>query len=350
MRFQAISSLLLLVHVIEGTAVLRFGCSQITVERLDPLVNPGVTPSPHIHQVVGGNAFAASIASTDVSKVATCTTCSFSEDKSNYWTANMYFKARNGTYKRVPQIPNRFLDGEVGGMTVYYTSAYDNSKVTAFKSGFRMLAGHADQRQTGGVTKWNAICFRCYNAPSFGGDNQAPCSDKAVDSVELPTKACPGGIRTTIRFPTCWDGVNLDSPDHMTHVSYPETGTFENSGKCPSTHPVKLPQLMFEVIWDTTAFNNKADWPADGSQPFTFSQGDTTGYGQHGDYVFGWEGDVLQQAMDANCFGATCKALKTQSFTDANKCAIAKTVQEDVDGWLTEIPSGMHMKERSFKA
>lgn len=45
----------------------------------------------------------------------------------------MYFKARNGTYKRVPQIPNRFLDGEVGGMTVYYTSAYDNSKVTAFK-------------------------------------------------------------------------------------------------------------------------------------------------------------------------------------------------------------------------
>ena len=45
----------------------------------------------------------------------------------------MYFKARNGSYKRVPQIPNRFLDGEVGGMTVYYTSAYDKAKVTAFK-------------------------------------------------------------------------------------------------------------------------------------------------------------------------------------------------------------------------
>ena len=69
----------------------------------------------------------------------------------------------------------------------------------------------------------------------------------------------------------------------MTHVSYPETGTFETSGKCPSTHPVKLPQLMFEVIWDTAAFNDKAEWPADGSQPFVFSQGDSTGYGQHGD-------------------------------------------------------------------
>jgi len=45
----------------------------------------------------------------------------------------MYFKARNGTYKRVPQIPNRYLNGEVGGMTVYYTTPYDGSKSTAFK-------------------------------------------------------------------------------------------------------------------------------------------------------------------------------------------------------------------------
>jgi hypothetical protein len=36
MRFYTISSLLLLAKSIDGTAVLRFGCSQITVERLDP--------------------------------------------------------------------------------------------------------------------------------------------------------------------------------------------------------------------------------------------------------------------------------------------------------------------------
>lgn len=34
---------------------------------------------------------------------------------------------------RVKQVPNRFLDGEVGGMTVYYTGPYDDSKATAFK-------------------------------------------------------------------------------------------------------------------------------------------------------------------------------------------------------------------------
>jgi hypothetical protein len=27
-------------------------------------------------------------------------------------------------------------------------------------------------------------------------------------------KQCSGGIRTNIFFPQCWDGVNLDSPDH----------------------------------------------------------------------------------------------------------------------------------------
>lgn len=33
--------------------MLRFSCSQLVVERLDPLVNPGMNPSPHVHQIVG---------------------------------------------------------------------------------------------------------------------------------------------------------------------------------------------------------------------------------------------------------------------------------------------------------
>ena len=92
----------------QGLNHLRFGCSQLTVERLDPLVNPGELPTPHIHQVVGGNAFNASMPNTDIAKIATCTTCGPAEDFSNYWTANVYFQARNGSYKRVPQVPNRY--------------------------------------------------------------------------------------------------------------------------------------------------------------------------------------------------------------------------------------------------
>jgi hypothetical protein len=94
------------------------------------------------------------------------------------------------------------------------------------------------------------------------------------ETLDFPKKPCKTGIMVNVRFPTCWDGVNLDSPDHMSHVAYPSSGTFETSGPCPASHPVKIPQLFYEVIFDTSKFNDKAMWPADGSQPFVWSFGD----------------------------------------------------------------------------
>jgi hypothetical protein len=79
--------------------MLRFACSQLVVERTDPLVNPGMKYTPHLHQIVGGNAFNISMdPANDISQTSTCTSCSFTQDKSNYWTAVMFFKAKNGTY------------------------------------------------------------------------------------------------------------------------------------------------------------------------------------------------------------------------------------------------------------
>ena len=70
----------------------------------------------------------------DISTTATCTTCQFSEDFSNYWTAVLYFQARNGTYHRVPLKGNIGFEQANGGMTVYYTNSIaGNSKVTAFQ-------------------------------------------------------------------------------------------------------------------------------------------------------------------------------------------------------------------------
>ena len=37
----------------------------------------------------------------DIAETSTCTTCRFKEDKSNYWTAVMYFKHPNGSFIRV---------------------------------------------------------------------------------------------------------------------------------------------------------------------------------------------------------------------------------------------------------
>lgn len=87
------------------------------------------------------------------------------------------------------------------------------------------------------------------------------------------------------------------------------------------------------MVWDTSQFNNQADWPADGSQPFVWSFGDDTGYGNHADYVFGWKDDALQRLMDAACV-VNCPTAhaKTQGAAAMNRCAKQKTVTEDIDG------------------
>lgn len=95
---------------------------------------------------------------------------------------------------------------------------------------------------------------------------------------------------------------------------------------------------------DTRPFNDKSLWPADGTQPFVWSFGDKTGYGNHGDYMFGWNGDALQRAMDANCQSdlfsdkVNCPTLKLQTIAETNKCSVPRRVHEDIDSWLTALP------------
>jgi len=74
----------------------------------------------------------------DMPAESTCTSCQFSDDFSNYWTAILYFRAQNGSYKRVPQRGNNQFEKANGGLTIYYMqdAIYDpaqKAKVTAFK-------------------------------------------------------------------------------------------------------------------------------------------------------------------------------------------------------------------------
>lgn len=42
-------------------------------------------------------------------------------------------------------------------------------------------------------------------------------------------------------------------------------------GACPSTHPVKVPQVMYELMWNVSTFQDRSIWPTDGSNPFMYS-------------------------------------------------------------------------------
>lgn len=148
----------------------------------------------------------------------------------------------------------------------------------------------------------------------------------------------------------------------QSHVRYldgqvnPRAGIFYQNGTCPSTHSVRIPLIFLETIWDTKPFIN--DWPTDGTQPLVYSMGDPyaillhlhlsllilvvpfpmcrTGFGQHGDYVFGWEDDSLDRAMahcnDRGDFPADCKELTVQTDEEINSCTQPVIVDEVTEG------------------
>ena len=320
-------------------AALRFGCSTVSIQRLDPLVEPGSNPSSHVHQIVGGNVFAPSMKG-DIGEQGSCTTCAYTEDFSNYWTASMYFRHENGSYKRVPQYANaqlgmlgRDAPDIKGGMTVYYTqkdfSSNGNQKITAFPTGFRMTVGNPgfDNLTQAHV----GLRFTCLQTILTRG----------AETVDFPNRPCPAGIMAIAHFPACWDGKNADSPDHQSHMYNTNVGGFIEARPCPASHPVRVPQVAYETMYNTTMFDKM--WPKNGKQPFVWSFGDRP-YGNHADYLFGWKGDSLQRAMDDSCMFHRCGSpgvqgvLKTQTVAEMNKCAVQSSVEEDVDGWLDALP------------
>lgn len=105
---------------------------------------------------------------------------------------------------------------------------------------------------------------------------------------------------------------------------------FMNAPACPSTHPVRVPQVTYETTWDTSKFNSQ--WTS-GPNPFVWSFEGTQGYGTHADYMFGWKGDALQRAMDkSECFYDGCGSITKQAMATANQCTVKDMVGETTDG------------------
>jgi hypothetical protein len=155
------------------------------------------------------------------------------------------------------------------------------------------------------------------------------------DCASLPRVSHPSTYPSLppLTISRCWDGKNLDSPDHQSHMYNTVKEAFQPAGPCPATHPVRVPQVAYETLWDTTQFNSM--WPKDGSNPFVLSFGDQRGFGTHADYLFGWKGDSLQRAMDHPCMFQGCengRPLKSQGVAPMNKCAVKNFAGESTEG------------------
>lgn len=115
-------------------------------------------------------------------------------------------------------------------------------------------------------------------------------------------------------FPSCWNGVDVDSPDHRSHMAYPD---LVKDGQCPEGFGTRLVSLFFETKYDTQDFKG-----VDGQ--FVLATGDPTGCGYHGDFIQGWQTDFLGRAMQecSNPSGevADCSLFTLQSDQDAAAC------------------------------
>ena len=82
-----------------------------------------------------------------------------------------------------------------------------------------------------------SLCYVAVNAhiPHIDYNNDHSNDPAWYERQDFFQHQCPGGMRAQVYFPSCWDGVNLDSPDHKSHVSYP-IGLY-NDGACPPSHP-----------------------------------------------------------------------------------------------------------------
>ncbi|EEB92864.1 hypothetical protein MPER_08563, partial [Moniliophthora perniciosa FA553] len=238
--------------------------------QIDPITSPG-TVATHVHAVLGGSNFGLNL-STSWLRQSQCTSIPIAEDKSNYWFPQLYFQWRDGSFT------------SVDGNAVIDTP----NSTTAFPEDFRMLSGDPNLRTLDPASfAQQAITYICLD---FDGVSSR--------YNELPVgKSCPSGIRSQVNFPSCWDGKNVDSPDHRSHVAFLSTGP--DNGTCNDPrYPYTLPRVFLEVYWITQPFEDHRNEAMTPSQPFVyvctifvdippthlhrnFAHGDPTGYGNH---------------------------------------------------------------------
>lgn len=229
----------------------------------DPIVYPGQPGQSHHHTFLGNTTTNAH--STTESLLAGGTSCKVPADRSAYWFPTMY----NGD---TPVL-------STWHQVLYYKSGIeDYTAVQPFPLGIRFVVGNP------GATMEE---FR--TAP--GAVEGYECGE-SYHNYDFPA-SCPAGTQVNIRYqaPSCWDGVNLDSANHKSHLAYPVAGA------CPASHPVPVPMLEFKIAF-----------PVDGDlSQVRLASG--RGYSWHYDFFNAWD-PATQAALVSHCIngGLQCDA------------------------------------------
>ncbi|MFI5839130.1 DUF1996 domain-containing protein [Catenuloplanes sp. NPDC051500] len=218
----------------------------------DPIIFPGLPGASHMHSFFGATVTNAMTNLSDL--LNSQTTCNPREDTSSYWVPTLY-------QDNVPVEPTI--------VTFYYLGEGVRDDIIAttqpIPQGLRIVAGNA--KATGPndntISRWS-----CLHAGQVGSSH---------DFVN-----CPAGtmLESYLDFPQCWNGRDLDSSDHKSHMAYPVNQA------CPSTHPVPVPKLR-QVL----------RYPVSGD-PGRLRLASGGGFTMHGDFFNAWPVEEMARRVN----------------------------------------------------
>jgi hypothetical protein len=217
--------------------------------KVDPIVMPGMVGMSHIHDFFG-NSGTNQNSTTTILRTTGTSSCTASKDRTGYWAPTL---SLNGTHVR----PVR--------MRVYYRAGTKNpAGIKTIPAGLVMVAGNAKatSRQSTSVVSWG-------------------CGRASRGTAAVPTCATRKLI-LHVYFPDCWNGRNLDSADHKSHMAY------THNGACPRGYPVELPKITEDVRYPIRGGSGVK---------YDFSGNALTA---HADFMNGWNRTAFQ-ALVTKC-------------------------------------------------
>ncbi len=265
----------------DGSGAFRTHCLESHIGPDDPLVWPGDPGMSHVHVFFGNPDTDAFTTTTSLQETPSTTCDGVSLNKSGYWVPALF----GPSGERIP-----FIDPLFYYKTGYHVPA---EQIEPMPEGLTIIAGDmaSSQPQDAEVAKFRCLSWEAPEPQFSSGD--------PLDHVPYIPECAEGDIvEMRLVFPQCWDGENITSVDHQSHMAYPipadapDVGT----GYCPESHPVALPEISYNFgVRVTEETGPSTQWRFI-TDPIDAKQG---GYSFHGDWMNGWDEDTMEQIVSS---------------------------------------------------
>jgi len=275
----------------KGSFVTKCGVNANKLYNSDNvIVAPGVTNGAHhVHDYVGNQDNDAFSSDQDFANAGT--SCQNKGDKSSYYWPVL--RLQDGTKEFDADKLGGGAEGNTGRILTAKQATLDfvgspRGKVVAMPKFLRIITGDA-KAFVNGTANANAS-WSC-----TGFESKVQLKDKYP--------LCPRGsnVVRTFKFQSCWDGTNIDSANHRTHVAFADA-----AGNCPTGFKA-IPQLVQRLVYavkapsvkdngKTSPFYALDGFPEQQHKPVT----------DHGDFINVFDPKVMNKAVQCINTGRKC--------------------------------------------